>query len=1258
METKQIATVVAMAIASCAFAEWVSDESIEQAATSWLSSDRVAQMTMKDLSFDKLEHRGSLRVVRLSPSGYIIMSGSDIADPVISFSRNNFVDPEGGSPFHAMLAFSDENIAKREAEGGVRTAKWAALIGGRDGSKPSAGRLLANIPDEDDSTILIEPFVMTHWNQWQPWNDFCPIFDSDGSGAYRGRCPCGCVATAMAQQMAYFKWPWRTGRQDTWNHSLDKGDGNAETNCMVRFDGQEPFDWNEMTDSYTGFSNDSRGKIDESCRFPVARFFSWVDVITKMNFGSGGSGANFGTGASNATAWYEATTSFNVTNEYSKASTAIKADLVARVPVNVGIPGHSIFAHGWASDGTEDYVYINYGWGGSNDGWYKLYDPNGESPIIGARTGFRPKKMVQLEPLPKVSEECFEVKWRVPDFHKNAIMGFDVSVTTCADATTDETCDFSGGLGVASNPLKSYVTNNVENVGNDTDFLWFNSWMSGTYDLPGERKLTGSSVLSYRVSSASVGDDRKVEIQASFDSGEWQTVSRPLLNRKTSSTSWVEQKIFLGEHAGELVRFRIKSSWGGGRVWFDDFRYSDVLQLETVVVKKIDANARSCVLGAFNGGMELGVSVTPVFADDDGVESEMEYTRIVGTAQLPMPTQIGASTTNDLVYTAGDTTWSLSSIAEGDTTIRSDTFSGGFGVALPGEITKDSVLEFSWTVAGLYTEGERYDTIAAVFADTDGVETTFWCITNDHNRTEKELVRLSLADFVGKSGSVRLSYNHIGSNWTGDKNKMRYYEPKITNISIPVFLQGKWKTESYATCRAPQIISVKGRDDTEIDGGLYRELGIGEDVLRVRCLPSVTSLKAYPSHLTYLADEDVTVEKSGPNEFLVKMDTSKAPRRQRMILTLEASGSNGTITYRDISLRFDKTESVARLDRWRKINSFSGPPTDVFTFDDSSKRNSGTGSISIGGGCSEYVESPFGYALYHTEGTDGPWQSSSKQIDLASEWTVLMTAKTCETNDAVLFQIGSSSTGFNGLALASGGKDKVTLSYWKSREPHIDYIVSDVNNSSSQYHSYAIRVKGMSVELFVDGILAGSAIVPSIPTAGFQFFSVIGGSGKTGLIRGCGEIIDDWRMYDVALPDTAIVAYANTLFMFDQERAGVGMGDVVVPERWFKKYYPSGTMSRTALSVTAANGRSVWECYVAGLDPTDENDDLVADITFENGVPKVSIVNGEKSNRTYRIYATKSLDGLETPLDVTNVPDLSVEPYKDYRFFRIFAELP
>ena len=257
METKLIATAVAMAIASCAFPELVSDESIEQAAASWLSSDRVAQMTMKGLSFDKLEHRGSLRVVRLSPTGYIIMSGSDIFDPVISFSRNNFVEPEEGSPFHAMLEHSDSNVQKHEEAGGVRTEKWTELIGERGGARPNRKRLLAN-PAEEPSTILIEPFMTTHWNQWQPYNDFAPVFDPDmDDQLYRNRCPCGCSATATAQQLAHSQWPWNTGRTDMWVHPLDangekEADGGvSEREFTVRFDGHVPFDWGSLHDVYT-----------------------------------------------------------------------------------------------------------------------------------------------------------------------------------------------------------------------------------------------------------------------------------------------------------------------------------------------------------------------------------------------------------------------------------------------------------------------------------------------------------------------------------------------------------------------------------------------------------------------------------------------------------------------------------------------------------------------------------------------------------------------------------------------------------------------------------------------------------------------------------------------------------------------------------------------------------------------------------------------------------------------------------------------
>ena len=1262
MKLKLITMITATMISFFAFADWVSDELIERAASSWLSSDRVAQLTMKSLSFDRLVHRGSLRIVHLSPSGYIVMSGSDIADPVISFSRNNYVEPEEGSPFYAMLKHSDSDVGKLEAAGGTRAAKWTDIIGSRDGSKPITRRLMASAVDEP-STVLVEPFMNMQWNQWQPYNDFAPVYDADAvDQVYRARCPCGCVATATAQQIAYFQWPWCTGRRDSWNHALNRdGEGDAEDWFLVRFDGHVPFDWESLLDVYSWKRGDARGEIPESERFPIARLVSWVDVITKMSFGKSGSSGPF----EDAVDCYEKCEVCSLEGYSADTVAKIKADLEAATPVHVWIlePYHAVVAHGFASDGESHYLYLNYGWGGSNDGWYKLYD----SPMSCAFTGFRPKKMVQVEPLPAVSESDFGIKWHLPACHSNAVRGFEILTKEFGSDVSNETCDFTHAIGMASNPRGAYVTNGAERVEidadfveNDTDFLWWNSYESGMYDLPGERILTGRSILSYRLSSSDVGD-RDVEIQATFGDGEWKTVSKPILNRWNWSKSWITQSVFLGQYAGKMARFRIKVSWAGGRLCFDDFKVTDVI-LPSIGSKLIvEPDLRSYSLHGFGAGKLIGVTVTPIFDDGNGHVSECVFTRIAGVSYLPLPEVISTYVTNDVIYTSVEAgrSWDIRGIADGETTIRAhNAWYGGFDIALPGVITRRSMLTFGWYEIGCYALDTEYDTIAATFVDEHGVETDFWITTNQNQQTEKQLVEIPLARFAGKSGGVKVVFRHNGVNYAGDGDIMRFYSPRISNVAAPVLPEARWKSQYFGVLPPPRIDSVKGRDGLDIDEGLYREIGIGEDCLRVTCSETVTSLRAYPSHMTLLDDDDVTVEKITPGEFLIRMNTIKVVRRSRMILTLAAADSNGTTTYRDLSLRFDSASEVLKTDRMRKFTFLvaATKPIAAFQFENNMK-NGGTGTLipSIGGGGISYVESPFGHAIRH-DGNDGPW--TKPQIDFPEDWTILTIAKLSETNNAVLFQFGSSEYEQSGFALASGGKDVVTLSHWLPHTAHADVIAVNVSGASTKYHAYALRGRRRSVELFVDGVMAGSATLQTLPEVGFQFFSVIQGAGDTGLTNAAGEHVDDWRMYDVALPDTAIVAYANTLLMFDQEKAGVEVGDVVVPERWFKKYYPSGTISRSALLAKAANGRSAWECYVAGLDPTDEDDDLVADITFEGGVPKVSIANGEKSNRMYRILATKTLDNAEAPLDVTDVPDLSAEPYWDYRFFRISAELP
>ena len=90
------------------------------------------------------------------------------------------------------------------------------------------------------------------------------------------------------------------------------------------------------------------------------------------------------------------------------------------------------------------------------------------------------------------------------------------------DDVSNEICDFSQSVGIASDPAAAYVTNNVDDVDCASDVLLWKG-RQGLYNLPGERLLTCRSTLSYLISSSDVGD-RSVEIQASFDGGEWQTI--------------------------------------------------------------------------------------------------------------------------------------------------------------------------------------------------------------------------------------------------------------------------------------------------------------------------------------------------------------------------------------------------------------------------------------------------------------------------------------------------------------------------------------------------------------------------------------------------------------------------------------------------------------------------------------------------------------------------------------------------------------
>ena len=121
--------------------------------------------------------------------------------------------------------------------------------------------------------------------------------------------------------------------------------------------------------------------------------------------------------------------------------------------------------------------------------------------------------------------------------------------------------------------------------------------------------------------------------------------------------------------------------------------------------------------------------------------------------------------------------------------------------------------------------------------------------------------------------------------------------------------------------------------------------------------------------------------------------------------------------------------------------------------------------------------------------------------------------------------------------------------------------------------------------------------------------------------------------------------------------------EVPVPYAWLRDWYPDladeSSAYETAANATAANRvNKVWECYLAGLDPTDEDARFFARIEIVGGVVRIThdppLSAEEEASRTYRIFAKQSLAAPEPWTEVTDLPDLAAD---GYRFFRVKVEM-
>lgn len=277
--------------------------------------------------------------------GFVIVSGDDRTESILGYADVGDFDYDLLPP--AMQELLDNYVAQIAALQQVPADEWAAS---------SSQRRASTVPTHPKVAQL----MTCTWNQRGPYNNLCPK-DKDGN-----RSVTGCVATAMAQILYYHREKMVTETQapipsyETWSHNI-KVDGIPEGS---------PLDWDNMKDNGGSSSNQMTA---------VAQLMLYCGVSVHMDYTSGSSGAQIGE-VPNAMINYFGmnTTARHIwKNDMSDVEwdALVYNDLSAGRPVYMGgytgdgSVGHAFVCDGY--DGNRRY-HINWGWGGSSDGYYIL----------------------------------------------------------------------------------------------------------------------------------------------------------------------------------------------------------------------------------------------------------------------------------------------------------------------------------------------------------------------------------------------------------------------------------------------------------------------------------------------------------------------------------------------------------------------------------------------------------------------------------------------------------------------------------------------------------------------------------------------------------------------------------------------------------------------------------------------------------------------------------------------------------------------
>ena len=287
-----------------------------------------------------------------SDKGFTIVSGDDELPEIVGYSAHgnseHLMKTEGCAAFLKAYQKFVAAFTQGDAKARKILAEQRALKADGRYQQPKIDPLLGDIA----------------WNQETPYNKMCPKYEGSELSVT------GCVATAMAQVMMYYKYPnelqatipaYTTATNKLKVNAISKG---------------EEYDWDNMLPTYT------EGEYNTTQANAVAKLMFHCGAAVQMDYGDS-SGALLRPEDMSTYFGYDADLLQEVYRSvYTLAEwkKILDRELEAKRPIIYGGVASHENGHQFVCDGSdgEGLYHINWGWSGDSDGYFDitLLDPD------------------------------------------------------------------------------------------------------------------------------------------------------------------------------------------------------------------------------------------------------------------------------------------------------------------------------------------------------------------------------------------------------------------------------------------------------------------------------------------------------------------------------------------------------------------------------------------------------------------------------------------------------------------------------------------------------------------------------------------------------------------------------------------------------------------------------------------------------------------------------------------------------------------